>query len=135
VPLTPTETAARAMSKPDRVAYLKAHGWERMSSSGSQTWIDPETGHTYTLALAVRVALDDECPPAAGPPLRATWQLRAAAAVNYGTAAVCDGCHATPKRIQERGHFGGCTSPGTHEHSGRLAIVDCPHWWTYAASR
>jgi hypothetical protein len=68
--MTPTEAAVRAMSRAERFAYLRAAGWHRLSSRGSQCWLAPgwrrdpagyvEPGPDrgfYTLAAAIRVAV------------------------------------------------------------------------------
>lgn len=67
------EAAVRAMTRAERAAYLRAHGWRRLSSRGSQTWFAPgwsrhPAGHVrpgqdkgfYTLASAIRTALRAE---------------------------------------------------------------------------
>jgi hypothetical protein len=66
----PTEATVRAMTRVERVAYLHAAGWHRLSSRGSQCWLAPgwqrhprgyvEPGPDrgfYTLAAAIREAL------------------------------------------------------------------------------
>ena len=55
-----TEQRARAMSKRERVDYLKAHGWQRLGSRReAQTWIrPPEAWRFFTLAAAIRNELD-----------------------------------------------------------------------------
>lgn len=50
-------TAAGRMTKPEQVAYLKAHGWIRVDSQGSQTWRDPDDTNSFTLAAAISCAL------------------------------------------------------------------------------
>jgi hypothetical protein len=55
------EQSVRAMSKRERVDYLKAHGWQRLGYRGSQTWIRPaESWRFFTLAAAIRNELDSE---------------------------------------------------------------------------
>lgn len=52
------ETTVRAMTRAEKVAYLKAHGWHRISWRGSQTWQPPgDPAGFYTLAAAIRTAL------------------------------------------------------------------------------
>jgi hypothetical protein len=68
--MSPVEVAVRAMTRAQRVAYLRAAGWHRLSSHGSQTWLAPgwhrhPRGHVepgqdrgfYTLAAAIRMAI------------------------------------------------------------------------------
>jgi hypothetical protein len=57
------EAAVRAMTRPERVAHLRAHSWERIGYSGAQAWRspDPEEHATfYTLAAAIREQLRRE---------------------------------------------------------------------------
>lgn len=55
------ETTVRAMTRAEKVAYLKAHGWHRISWRGSQTWQPPgDPPAVYTLAAAIRTALQQE---------------------------------------------------------------------------
>lgn len=63
--LTCTEQTARAMSKPERVAYLKAKGWTRTDSAGSQAWRDPGETGSWTLAAATRHVLGVDLTPEA----------------------------------------------------------------------
>lgn len=134
--ITATERSARAMSRVERVAYLKSSGWQRLSAIGSQTWIDPQTGATFTLASAVRVAIEDENPLTDAPMLRAVFELHSAFnRAGWGGGEqpqVCDGCHATVDRIVERGHFGSCERRGRHQHPRHLEIKDCIEWRLYA---
>ncbi len=60
-----TEQLVRAMSKRERVGYLKAHGWQRLGYHGAQSWISPAgpSWAFYTLAAAIRNALDYEVTP------------------------------------------------------------------------
>jgi hypothetical protein len=59
-----TQQRAQAMTKRERVDYLKAHGWHRFSSRGSQTWIwRAESRRFFTLAAAIRVQLEMEAGP------------------------------------------------------------------------
>jgi hypothetical protein len=52
------EAAAHAMTKRERVNYLKAHGWYCLDSSGAQRWsVD---GWVFTLAAATRDQLAGE---------------------------------------------------------------------------
>jgi hypothetical protein len=68
--MTGVEAAVRAMTRAERVAYLRAAGWRRLSHRGSQCWLAPgwrrhpdgyfEPGPDrgfYTLAAAVRTAV------------------------------------------------------------------------------
>jgi hypothetical protein len=67
--VTEVETTVRAMSRAERVAYLRAAGWHRLSARGSQCWLAPgwqrQRGHVtpgpdrtfYTLAAAIRKAV------------------------------------------------------------------------------
>ncbi len=68
--MSPVEAAVRAMTRAERVAYLQAAGWHRLSARGSQTWLAPgwrrhpgahvEPGQDrgfYTLAAAIRTAV------------------------------------------------------------------------------
>jgi hypothetical protein len=55
------EAAARAMTRRERVDYLRAHGWHRFDSQGSQRW--GFDGWVYSLAAAIRVQLDAEAAP------------------------------------------------------------------------
>ncbi len=68
--MTPMEATVRAMTRPERVAYLQAAGWHRLSSHGSQCWFAPgwrrhpagyvEPGPDrgfYSLASAIRKAV------------------------------------------------------------------------------
>jgi hypothetical protein len=58
-PIPPhVEAAARAMSTRERVDYLKAHGWYRFDSHGSQRW--GFDGWVYSLAAAVRAQLEND---------------------------------------------------------------------------
>jgi hypothetical protein len=64
-----TESTVRAMTKPERVEYLRARGWHRLSARGSQCWLAPgwrlERGEIvpgadkafYSLAAAIRTAV------------------------------------------------------------------------------
>jgi hypothetical protein len=129
--LTNAERAARAMSKRERIAFVKAAGWELLSSLGSQSWIDPQTGGTYTLAMAVRVAIEDANPPTDTPTLRAGFELQTALGrMRFGDEPpmVCDGCHATADRIAKRGHYGHCDRGGMHGHVRGMEIKNCPEW-------
>jgi len=45
------------MSKDDRMAYLRARGWRRLSTSGSQQWVD-NAGTTATLSGATALQLE-----------------------------------------------------------------------------
>jgi hypothetical protein len=36
-----TESALRAMTRPERVAHLLSHGWYRLSARGAQSWFAP----------------------------------------------------------------------------------------------
>jgi hypothetical protein len=57
---TTVEASARAMAKPQRIAYLRDHGWHRISYRGAQSWLSPDPdGHRawYTLAAAIREQL------------------------------------------------------------------------------
>jgi hypothetical protein len=68
-PVNAVERAARAMPKAERRACLAAHGWKRLSSGGSETWLhpthsgwgDPASGDRgfYTLAAAIRAELTE----------------------------------------------------------------------------
>jgi hypothetical protein len=68
--MTDVEAQARAMTKPERRAYLRAHGWTRLSRHGSETWLHPSHSGWrgpangdrgfYTLAAAIRAALAEE---------------------------------------------------------------------------
>ncbi len=58
--MTPIEAAARAMTKPERAAHLRARGWQRTDYGGVQTWRSPdldERATSYTLAAAIREQL------------------------------------------------------------------------------
>jgi len=66
----PTEQAVRSMPKAERVAYLKACGWTRIDSHGSQVWRDPEETGSFTLAAAIRHALGVSTAPTFGAWLR-----------------------------------------------------------------
>jgi hypothetical protein len=70
-----TEATVRAMTRPERVAYLRAHGWYRLSARGSQSWLAPgwrrhaagyvEPGGDrgfYSLAAAIRAAIEADHP-------------------------------------------------------------------------
>ena len=65
--MTRTETTARSMTKAERVAYLKARGWRRISSSGSQSWLhpNPRDRAVWSLAAAIRHALRTAAPTCA----------------------------------------------------------------------
>jgi hypothetical protein len=39
--MTGIERTVRTMTKPQRVTYLREHGWYRHNSTGSQTWFAP----------------------------------------------------------------------------------------------
>lgn len=68
------EAEARALSKAERVAYLREHGWYRLSYRGSQAWFSPGWQRInrhlvvapehdrcfYSLAAAIRNALRRE---------------------------------------------------------------------------
>jgi len=68
--VTEVEATVRAMTRPERAAYLQAAGWHRLSSRGSQCWLAPgwhrhpagyvEPGPDrgfHTLAAAIRKAV------------------------------------------------------------------------------
>jgi len=55
------ETAARAMTKRERVDYLKARRWYRFDSHGAQRW--GFEGWVYSLAAAIRAQLAAEADP------------------------------------------------------------------------
>ena len=51
------ERRVRAMTKAEKVAYLRAAGWHRRSAHASQSWRDPDPASPYvawTLAAAIR---------------------------------------------------------------------------------
>jgi hypothetical protein len=68
------ESVVQAMTTAERVAYLKEHGWYRLSAGGSQTWFSPgwqrvsrytveppESDRSfYSLAVAIRKAVAAE---------------------------------------------------------------------------
>jgi hypothetical protein len=58
---TIVEPAARAMGKPERVAYLRSRGWRhRIECGGAQSWEPPGTAPheaSFTLAAAIRAQL------------------------------------------------------------------------------
>lgn len=54
------EQRARGMSKSQRVAYLKDHHWHRLGARDAQTWRAPDAPGLWTLAAAVRLALERE---------------------------------------------------------------------------
>lgn len=57
------ESSLRRMTKQERVAFLRARGWSRLSKRGTETWFHPtcdEPGGDrgfYSLADAIRTAL------------------------------------------------------------------------------
>jgi hypothetical protein len=58
--MTTIEAAARAMTKPERAARLRACGWQRTDYGGVQSWRppDPDEHHAWwTLAAAIREQL------------------------------------------------------------------------------
>jgi hypothetical protein len=60
---SPTEAAARAMTKPGRAAHLRDHGWVRVGYSGAQSWRSPDPDEhsvSWTLAAAIREQLRRE---------------------------------------------------------------------------
>lgn len=57
MPLTEVERTARAMSRLDRVAYLRQCGWVRKSTRGSQSWESPDGSECLSMGIAVRAAL------------------------------------------------------------------------------
>lgn len=63
--MTTIESAVRAMTKTQRVEYLREHGWTRIGYSGAQCWRHPdEDDHGfYTLAAAIRCELAGGGPP------------------------------------------------------------------------
>ena len=74
--MTHTETTVRRMTKAERVAYLREHGWYRLSAAGSQTWFSPGWQRVsphdveppehdrcfYSLATAIRKAVNQPNP-------------------------------------------------------------------------
>jgi hypothetical protein len=76
------ESVVRAMTKPERVAYLEARGWYRLSARDSQCWLAPgwrrltephgwlrrgevvpgDDRGFYSLAAAIRTAVGRENP-------------------------------------------------------------------------
>jgi hypothetical protein len=67
--VTGVEATVRAMTRAERVAFLQAAGWHRLSSHGSQCWLAPgwqrQRGYVtpgpdrafYSLAAAIRKAV------------------------------------------------------------------------------
>ena len=58
--MTTIEAAARAMTRPERAARLRACGWQRVEYGGEQSWRPPDSdGHHvwWTLAAAIREQL------------------------------------------------------------------------------
>lgn len=69
--MTAVERAVRAMTRPERVAYLRAAGWYRVAGGQTQMWFAPgwreyapglvepggEDRAFYSLAAAIRTAL------------------------------------------------------------------------------
>jgi len=58
--MTTVETDARALSKPERAARLRACGWQRVEYGGVQSWRPPgsdEHHAWWTLAAAIREQL------------------------------------------------------------------------------
>jgi hypothetical protein len=53
------EAVVRSMTKTERVEYLRAHGWTRISYRDSQSWRapDPDDHGFYTLAAAIRTEI------------------------------------------------------------------------------
>lgn len=118
------------MDKRERVAFLRARGWRRTDADGSQTWWDPQNAGLYTLALAVRVALEDDASPIGCSPRRPQRVLdaRKSSPFEPQSLMVCDGCHAPIERIAEEGHFGTCGTPARHQHHVSQPVEECL-WW------
>ncbi len=57
--MTATEAAARAMTKPERIAHLRDRGWQSVSYGGVQSWRapGPDEHQWWTLAAAIREQL------------------------------------------------------------------------------
>lgn len=57
--MTDAEGVVRAMSKPERRAFLLARGWRRIGQSWRHPSCDQADGDTgfYTLAVAIRAAI------------------------------------------------------------------------------
>ena len=128
-----TERAARAMFKRERIEYLQARGWTRIDAEGSRTWEDTQGAGRCTLALALRIALEDENPPTDRPTKRAQVELEhAAAQAPVGTHTfACVGCHATEQRLAQHGHIGGCAQELRHLHRTGVPIEHCESWFIY----
>lgn len=61
--MTTIEATVRAMTKTDRRDYLRARGWNQITSRGSGCWTRPsEPSHLYTLAAAIRTAVAEDQP-------------------------------------------------------------------------